>query len=129
MSCFRQKAYDRYEPFHDDASTRVIENVVPKFLAGWWHDRLGGTKAPPLLRWDELSSWRWGGVIEDPERGIIIHAPRTGGIASLRSFPASTFVARNGGPSPGASRPARMASGDPLVALAVPVVGFAAWTP
>ncbi len=33
-------------------------------LRRWWTDRLGGTEAPPLFAWEELSTWRWGHASE-----------------------------------------------------------------
>ncbi len=44
-------------------------------LRRWWTDRLGGTEAPELFTWDELSTWRWGDAVGDSEAGIIIHRP------------------------------------------------------
>jgi hypothetical protein len=47
-------------------------------LARWWRDRLAGTDAPELFTWDELSTWRWGDSIGDPEPGIVIDKPDRG---------------------------------------------------
>jgi len=44
-------------------------------LSRWWRDRLGGIEAPELFTWDELSTWRWGSAIGDPEPGIVIRRP------------------------------------------------------
>jgi hypothetical protein len=44
-------------------------------LRRWWTDRIGGTKAPPLFIWDELSAWRWGPALDYTEPGIVIDRP------------------------------------------------------
>jgi hypothetical protein len=41
-------------------------------LRRWWTDRLGGTEAPPLFAWEELSTWRWRRAIHDATPGILI---------------------------------------------------------
>ncbi len=52
-------------------------------LARWWTDRLGGTEAPELFTWPELSTWRWGDAVGDPDPGIVIHKPDRGGLPSM----------------------------------------------
>jgi hypothetical protein len=44
-------------------------------LRRWWSDRLRGIENPPLFTWPELSTWRWGPAIGDPEPGIIVCGP------------------------------------------------------
>ncbi len=52
-------------------------------LARWWTDRLGGTEAPELFTWPELSTWRWGGAVGDPEPGIVIDKPDRSRLSSV----------------------------------------------
>jgi hypothetical protein len=38
-------------------------------LARWWRDVLAGIDRPPLHRWPELATWRWGTAVGDPVPG------------------------------------------------------------